>query len=219
MKDTTLRWKIAQRFEINWWQRYLKNKDLKQYAEWKRKYWNGLLSKISDVVLLKEGDKVIDAGCGPAGVFMVLEKFHPVAFDPLLDKYEDTLPHFKKSFYPTVTFFSQSLEEFVSKERFDFVFCMNAINHVSDLNRCFDKLVVLTKPDGKIIITIDGHNYSFFKKLFRMIPGDVLHPHQFDVSEYEEMLTSRNCTIEKQVKLKHEFFFDHYLLVARKHPE
>lgn len=211
-----LRWKIAQSFEINWWQRYLKKKDLQQYAEWKRNYWNNLLAKINDVVQLKEGNTILDAGCGPAGIFMVTEKFHPVAVDPLLDEYEQKLPHFKKSFYSSVHFISQPLEEFTSMEKFDFVFCMNAINHVADLILSFDKVVDFAKPEGKIIITIDAHNFSFFKKLFRMIPGDVLHPHQFDLREYEEMLTSRNCQIEKRIKLKSEFFFDHYMLVAKK---
>jgi len=211
-----LRWKVAQSFEINWWQRYLKKKDSKQYAEWKRNYWNNLLSLITDVVQPKEGDKILDAGCGPAGIFMVTDQFYPVAVDPLLDEYEHKLHHFKKSFYPTVNFVSQPLEEFLSPEKFDFIFCMNAINHVADLELSFDKIVGLAKPNGKIIITIDAHNFSFFKNLFRIIPGDVLHPHQFNLKEYETMLSLRNCKIEKRIKLKHEFFFDHYLLVARK---
>jgi len=72
------------------------------------------------------------------------------------------------------------------------------------------------KKDGLLIITIDAHNFSLFKYIFRLLPGDILHPHQYDISEYEKFLTDRSCEIIRRVKLKKEFFFDHYLLVARK---
>ena len=96
------------------------------------------------------------------------------------------------------------------------VFCMNAINHVSDLALCFEKLVELTLPGGSLIVTIDAHNFAFFKHLFRAIPGDVLHPHQYDLKEYEKMLTSRSCELTSVTRMKKEFFFDHYVLVVRR---
>jgi 2-polyprenyl-6-hydroxyphenyl methylase/3-demethylubiquinone-9 3-methyltransferase len=93
---------------------------------------------------------------------------------------------------------------------------MNAINHVSSLKQCFEKLAAMTKSGGSIIITIDAHNHGFFKHLFRWVPGDILHPHQYDLKEYRQMLIEENCEIEKEVKLKKAFFFDHYVLVAKK---
>jgi 2-polyprenyl-6-hydroxyphenyl methylase/3-demethylubiquinone-9 3-methyltransferase len=72
----------------------------------------------------------------------------------------------------------------------------------------------MLKPNGQLVITIDAHNHSFFKNLFRAIPGDVLHPHQYDLNEYNQFLTSRNLKIVKTEKLKSEFFFNHYLQVA-----
>jgi 2-polyprenyl-6-hydroxyphenyl methylase/3-demethylubiquinone-9 3-methyltransferase len=72
------------------------------------------------------------------------------------------------------------------------------------------------KLSSNIIVTIDAHNHSFFKKLFRLLPGDILHPHQYDLKEYEDFLTSRNCDIIQSIHLKHDFFFDHYMLIAKK---
>jgi 2-polyprenyl-6-hydroxyphenyl methylase/3-demethylubiquinone-9 3-methyltransferase len=228
----TFRWKIAQAAEIRWWQRYLKNKPTTDYAVWKTDYWKKLLAEmgLNDLnieernpdTLGTEGGKnsttqsILDAGCGPAGIFMIFKNQKVDALDPLLDGYEATLPHFKKSNYPKVQFYSQPLESFDKKNAYDAVFCLNAINHVADLSRCFDVLVAATKKGGKLIVSIDAHNFPILKHIFQALPGDILHPHQYDLAEYTAMLTERGCTIEKTILKKHEFIFDYYVLVATK---
>lgn len=214
----TFRWKIAQAAEIRWWQRYLKNKPTTDYAAWKTDYWQKLLAEIGLAELNTEGGKntILDAGCGPAGIFMIFKDQKVDALDPLLDGYEASLPHFKKSFYPNVQFHSQPLESFDKKEAYDAVFCLNAINHVADLARCFDVLVTAAKKGGKLIVSIDAHNHQLLKHIFQALPGDVLHPHQYDLTEYQAMLTSRGCTIDNLILKKPEFIFNYYVLVATK---
>ena len=238
----TFRWKIAQAAEIRWWQRYLKNKPTTDYADWKTDYWEKLLAEIGLSELNNasntEGGKdfgfevsdfgnaptynssnpksILDAGCGPAGIFMIFKKQKVDALDPLLDGYEASLPHFKKSFYPNVQFFSQPLESFDKQNVYDAVFCLNAINHVADLAKCFDVLVAAAKVGGKLIVSIDAHNFPALKHIFQALPGDVLHPHQYDLAEYSAMLTERGCTIEKTILKKKEFIFNYYVLVATK---
>lgn len=210
----SLRWKVAQAAEIKWWERYLKNKSKADYLTWKYDYWKTFVEKTG--VKLQKGDQVLDAGCGPAGVFMVLEDQQVDAVDPLLDNYEKKLAHFEKKAYPYTQFFAQSLEEFDLQKQYDHIFCLNAINHVADLDLCFDKLVEATKKGGQLIVSIDAHNYAGFKHLFRLLPGDILHPHQYDLAEYEAMLTKRGCTISKSLLYKKEFFFNYYVLVSQK---
>ena len=220
----TFRWKIAQAAEIRWWQGYLKNKPTTDYAVWKTKYWQDLLAEIglnsknTDLSRgSREGGKILDAGCGPAGIFMIFKNQEVDALDPLLDEYEAKLPHFRKENYPNVQFFSQPLESFSDKKDvYDTVFCLNAINHVADLQRAFDVLVDATKSGGTLVVSIDAHNYSFLKTIFQALPGDVLHPHQFDLAEYSAMLTSRGCRIERTLLKKVEFIFNYYVLVATK---
>ncbi len=209
-----LRWKIAQAAEIKWWQNYLKNKPKADYLQWKKDYWRDLVAKTG--IQLKPNDRVMDAGCGPAGVFMVLEDQKVDALDPLLEQYEQKLAHFDRQAYPNVDFFAQPLEDFSATEEYDTLFCLNAINHVSDLEACFDKLVKATKTGGNLVVSIDAHNYSFFKHTFRLLPGDILHPHQYDLDEYQKMLINRGCTVSKSLLFKKEFFFDYYVLVAQK---
>ena len=71
----------------------------------------------------------------------------------------------------------KTLEDFESPKNYDKVFCLNAINHVEDLGLCFDKLVQFTRSGGTLIVSIDAHNYQLFKHVFRLLPGDILHPH------------------------------------------
>ena len=67
----SLRWQIAQWFELRWWRRYLSGKDKERYYSWKKQYWNDLLEQIADVLPYKELGSIADLGCGPAGIFIV----------------------------------------------------------------------------------------------------------------------------------------------------
>ncbi len=207
-----LRWQIAQFFEIRWWQHYLSGKEKNDYLNWKKNYWRGLLDRLE--LPVPENASALDAGCGPAGIFTVLEGSKTDALDPLLERYERELPHFQRTDYPTVRFFCQPLELFEPEQPYDLVFCLNAINHVADLEVCFDRLVACTCPGGSLVLTVDAHNYGWLKRIFRAFPGDILHPHQYDLPEYEAMLTRRGLRIVRRELLKKERIFSYYALVA-----
>lgn len=208
-----LRWKIAQAFEIRWWKNYLKKKDKGEYLAWKKSYWTTFLKDCA--LEVPNGATCLDAGCGPAGIFTILEQQKVDAIDPLLDSYQQNLPHFNPKDYPWIQFINAPLESFKPSTPYDIVFCLNAINHVSDLDACWEALFAATKKGGLLVVSIDAHNHSFFKKLFRAIPGDILHPHQYDLKEYQEMLTKRGGTIIKIVHKDKAFFFDYYVLVVK----
>jgi len=210
----SIRWKIAQWFELRWWQRYFSGKDKAQYYSWKRKYWRDLMAQIADVLPLSAAGRIADLGCGPAGIFTIFEDKEMVAVDPLLDTYAATLSFFDKEDFPGTTFISQSLEDFQAEKKFDIVFCMNAINHVADIEMAYDRMINAAKEGGDVVVSIDAHNHSFFKHLFRLIPGDILHPHQYDLQEYCDFMTKRGCSISKTLLVKKEFFFSHYVVVG-----
>lgn len=212
----SLRWKIAQWFELRWWQRYFSGKDKGQYYAWKREYWNKLLDQLANSVPITSAKRIADLGCGPAGIFTVFPEKEVVAVDPLLHQYANTLSFFDQRDFPYTTFINQPLEEFSPAEKFDIVFCMNAINHVADIDLAYDKLVDAAVDGGSVIVSIDAHNHSFFKHLFRLVPGDILHPHQYDLDEYNVFLRSRGCSVTKTVLIKKEFFFSHYVVVGKK---
>ena len=206
-----LRWKIAQLAEAAWWQRYLKNKPKAEYLAWKRKYWLEMLQKLG--LYLAADARVLDAGCGPAGVFIALPTQHVTAADPLLEAYEEKLTHFRRDDYPAVRFWKTPLED-LPIEAFDWVFCLNVINHVANIEGGTDKLVACLAPEGKLVISVDAHNYGVLKHIFRWFQNDILHPHQFDLAEYQAMLTSRGLQIEQTVLFKRERIFNYYVMVA-----
>jgi SAM-dependent methyltransferase len=172
----------------------------------------------------------------PEGGFNTNSQVRVTAVDPLLNTYEKTLPFFDKEDFPYTTFINQKLEDFQPAEitpkppeggfnsqpnalgvqKFGIVFCMNAINHVADIDLAYDRLINAAANSGYVVVSIDAHNHSFFKKLFRLIPGDILHPHQYDLEEYCDFMTQRGCTILKKLLVKKEFFFSHYVVVGRK---
>ena len=209
-----LRWQIAQFFEMRWWRRYLSGKEKDAYLDWKKNYWRSLLQRLDmDIPVTAT---VLDAGCGPAGIFTVLVHNKVDALDPLLDRYEEQLPHFRRSDYPGVRFVCLPLEQFTPEQPYTFVFCLNAINHVADLSLCFDRLHACAQPGGTLLVSIDTHNYNGLKRIFRLFPGDILHPHQYDLPEYQAMLTSRGFRIEQTILLKKEWIFSYYLIRARR---
>jgi len=209
-----IRWKLAQFFEIVWWQRYLKQKPVRDYLEWKTQYWNDFLKAVG--VSVSPGEDLLDVGCGPAGIFLALKDHKMDALDPLLPEYERRLSHFSPSFYPNTRFVPEPFETFEPGRQYDRIFCLNVINHVADLGRSLQKLSDLLKPGGTLVLSVDAHNYWGFKHIFRLIPGDILHPHQYDLEEYKRMVGQTGLRIEKFILYKKEFFFNYHILTAVK---
>ncbi len=210
-----IKWKIAQSLEFKWWKRYLKNKQTDDYLSWKLSYWEDVLSSLNAYIPIPISNVILDAGCGPAGIFMALSKNQVDAIDPLLYKYEE-LTHFNKSRYVWVDFQNYALEDLHVTEKYDLIFCMNAINHVENMDRCYDNLIRALKPNGYIIISTDAHNHSILKKIFQLLPGDLLHPQQYNLKEYHLFLTKRNCKIVTDILLKKGTVFNYYITLAKK---
>jgi 2-polyprenyl-3-methyl-5-hydroxy-6-metoxy-1,4-benzoquinol methylase len=209
-----MRWEIAQWFEKRWWKNYLKNKPVDDYLTWKRDYWNTFLNTIN--VTVKPNDSVLDAGCGPAGIFSALSENQVTAVDPLLSIYERDLQHFNRRNYPNVDFHENGIETLEFKEDFEIVFCLNVINHVEDLDEALTRLQKAVKPQGTFVLSIDSHNIRLPKWLFRTLPLDILHPHQYDLAEYQNMVLKRGFGLKNSVLIKDGFLFNYYALVFEK---
>lgn len=210
-----IRWKIAQWLENIWWKRYLKKKSSQEYLPWKKNYWEEFLKKINfqkDLI----GSPCIDVGCGPAGIFTILEEKSVTALDPLLERYEQNLKIFSREKYPKVNFIQSDFESFDSNIPFKTIFCLNAINHFHNIKLSFKKLETLLDKNGILILSVDAHNFTFFKYLFKCIPLDALHPHQYNLEEYKTLLENAGFQIENTIKTEKHFFFDYWILKASK---
>ena len=208
-----IRWKIAQAAELKWWQNYLKNKNVKTYLEWKKSYWIEFLQKCS--VALPQKSYCMDAGCGPAGIFIILENNSVDAIDPLINKYEG-LKVFDKAAYSNVNFIKSSIENLNLEKQYDHIFCLNAINHVAKLGNSISKLADLLKAEGTILISTDVHRYKFLKAVFQRLPGDILHPQQHSLNDYRKLFAEHYLVIEREILIKRTAIFDYYAFVLKK---
>lgn len=215
MQVSDKRWKAAQFAERQWWKNYLRNKSTDDYRTWKKDYWECLVHSLPDWASDRSNLDILDAGCGPAGIFMYYRKARVTAVDPLLPAYEK-LPHFSSSNYPNVEFHSQRLEDYLPHARFDLIFCINAINHVQNLSAVLHRLHTSLKAGGKLVISSDVHRYKVLRRLFRLIPGDILHPHQMDEKEFRNALKAAGFQIQQGRYLRRQAIFSYLLLTAEK---
>jgi 2-polyprenyl-6-hydroxyphenyl methylase/3-demethylubiquinone-9 3-methyltransferase len=207
------RWQIAQWFELRWWIRYLAPRQPQAYLTWKRSYWYSVVSRLTE----RPQGRMLDAGCGPAGMFIVLPRDATIhAIDPLLDEYNNNLLHFSTSQYPHIDFWPSTIEEWHDPEGYDTIMCMNALNHVDNLQAACRNLANHLRPGGRLLLTVDGHRSSFLKKVFRLIPGDLLHPHQLTLADYLSLLRSYGLQAEPIDKMRTGTIFDHYIVEATK---
>lgn len=202
----TNRWRLAQAAEKRWWRQYLAGKGVDRYLRDKKRYWYRILQAFA--IDLPAGAHVLDAGCGPAGIFIALEQQRVTAVDPLLADYEE-LAHFSRAWYPGVDFRCATLEEWTTAKRFSWAFCLNAINHVADLEQALHGLTRAVEPGGQLLLTVDVHRSSWLKILFRAIPGDVLHPHQHGQDDYLALLRHMGWSIRQVETLKTGRIFDY----------
>ncbi|MBL7802712.1 MAG: methyltransferase domain-containing protein [Saprospiraceae bacterium] len=212
----TDRWRIAQFFELRWWQRYLSGRERSVYYQWKSRYWTAILD--THWLWPAPGERILDAGCGPAGVFVVLGQYPVDAIDPLLDAYEHHLAQFNRADFPWVRFYALPLEQFSAPMPYDRIYCLNALNHVASLSGCLKRFSDMITPDGLLVCTLDTHRYKWASRVFRAFPGDILHPHQYTASEYATLFEGAGFEIEQQCRLKKGTIFDYTLFTMRLRP-
>jgi SAM-dependent methyltransferase len=211
-----MRWKVAQFFEILWWQRYTRKLDKEGYLQQKRLYWHRILGSCGELPAVAPTDTILDAGCGPAGIFIVFPDNRVTAVDPLLTQYAARIPLFRYDDHPGVRFINSTLEDFEPGEQYDRVFCLNAINHVRDIGAGYQRLSELVRPGGWLVLGVDAHNHNWLKPVFRALQFDILHPHQYDLDEYAEMTREVGFRVSSTSTVKTEYLFNYVLIVAQK---
>jgi len=218
-----LRWNIAQSFERLWWQNYLSGTDKHRYLSWKKNYWEDVLQQVFEWTghehaadFKNRSLQVLDAGCGPSGIFLNLPQHQVDALDPLMHQYLQEHQLIERQDYPNVGFMRGKLEDFSRKAAYDYVFCMNCINHVNDIGMCLENMFAALKDKGFLVITVDAHKYSIVNRVLSAIPADVLHPYQLSVDDYTHLLEDKFKTSAAKKLIKAGLLFDHYLIMVQK---
>lgn len=207
-----LRWQIAQWGELRWWRAYLGKTNHEAYLQRKRAYWQRVLATAG--VSPPPGSVVLDAGCGPAGIFIALDQCRVDALDPLLPQYQRHFDFFDPERYPYARFLAQPLEALSEEKSYDYVFCLNVINHVDKLHEALHRLAAALAPGGTLVLSVDVHRRPWLKYVFRLFQADLLHPHQHDSADYEAMLAGEGLHIRSCFLLKKGRLFNYVMFVA-----
>lgn len=218
MSYSKFKWKIAQQLELKWWKKYTSKKDSNQYLNWKTNYWRTFMNNFPDG-LFSENKRILEAGAGPAGFFILSEEltFHSyTAVDPLFNQYSKSLDIYDQKKWGSVKFEAIKYEDIKVKETYDVLLSFNAVNHFHQLEDSFAKFHKHLGDKGKLLISIDVHRFNLLKKIFQIIPGDALHPHQHSIDEYKSMIQHAGFKIIDIEILKRERIFDYYLIYAQK---
>lgn len=205
------KWKLAQQLEWRWWKRYLGRKDRAEYLSWKTAYWKRLWTSLE--ISMPPDAKLLDAGCGPAGIHLLFPKNTSWAVDPLLSVYQKqellfSLPH--------TVYLNEQLETMSLPDPMDWIFCMNVLNHTLDPLCCLNNMYQWLKPGGKFLLSVDVHRSSWGKSIFRSLPADMLHPQQFTVADYRQMIQRSGLLIEREWTEKKGVIFDYQVWLLRK---
>ena len=67
-----------------------------------------------------------------------------------------------------------------------------------------------------MLLSIDVHRFAFFKFIFRLIPGDVLHPQQDGLTDYYRLLEQQGMVLEKSLIWKRGWIFHYVVIKAQK---
>lgn len=138
-----------------------------------------------------KGKTVLDVGCGPHGGLIGFKDCDAkYGIDPLIRKYEEIG-------YPLschhIQYFNYPIEDIpFSDKTIDIITCVNAIDHVDDIEKAFTEMSRVLKPKGFILGQF----------MFHDIP-DVVHPICLNHEKIKDFCAS-NSLIVKECRYQRE---------------
>ncbi|MCS3661145.1 class I SAM-dependent methyltransferase [Salinibacter ruber] len=96
-----------------------------------------------------DGKYLLDIGCGPRGTLEWCDNAErKIGLDPISSKYKNI-----GASNHDMEYFEQGSENIPFEDGyFDVVFCVNAIDHVSDIEKSIEEIKRVTKKGGKLIV-------------------------------------------------------------------
>jgi len=166
----------------------------------------------------EENLRLVDLGCGE-GVFlkMIEKKFKGIEtfgldINPNINELRKTLragirvADIRKTGYP---------DDF-----FDFVFCLDVLEHFENLEEPIREIVRITKPNGFLVVSLPTENLFYkvgrflIKGIFSSTRGPSSSPHFYGAKEVEKFLIFKKFRIIKKKRLP-KFFPLFYLILFR----
>ncbi len=201
--------------------------DVRRYQQWIYPQW----LKIKQELLKNARPSILEIGCAVGGLAQFIRSEIPnVSYSGLELDYQ-AVEYCKKT-YPGSKFYCQSLEEFNSHKKFDFVIGLEVLEHLKNPEECIIKIHQVLKSSGCFIGTSP---YPFTKNIYAdSTHRYVLHPENwkklFYAVHFNSVATyplsflpflwriSKHLNIVIPAYLPFNYFISTTLIVARKAP-
>jgi len=140
------------------------------------------------------GKTVLEVGSGHAAALSNCEISELVNVDPLMNIYIKYIKGFP-DLIPDTVFLKSDAESLPFEDnRFDFIICINALDHFNDARKATVEMGRVLQPGGKLFLNVDCKN-----RLNVRIRKRVGHPYSFTPAKLQELFepTCLNVTFEQ----------------------
>lgn len=169
------RWREAQEHELEFWRNWravpvYRDVDL-------GRYWSGERERLGLAPEHFRGLRVLDVGCGPAGLIHFLpEAALRIRIDPLLGEYADKLPLDE----PGVSAIATGERLPLPDQAVDAVVCFNALDHMRDPQAALRELARVVRRGGSMLLMV----HTFPRWALPLLAVDHLHPHHWTEASF-----------------------------------
>jgi len=180
--------------EVNWWKHFIfkhfspdRETSEKLFLERFRiectKRWDYICEPLSiDTYQYREA-ALLDIGNGPCGILNFIPGNIKVGIDPNNKMYrENEILYNVEEGVRYITCPAEKLP--LPGEYFDFISCVNVLDHVSDPQIVLDEIIRVLKPGGVFFLSVDTRKEE---------ETSLVHPHAFDGDKFIEMAVPLVC--------------------------
>ena len=140
--------------------------------------WDFFWSSVN--LKMNKNTTLLDVGSAGKPVFINIKEGNKYSIDPMVEvrlKIRPILVDLYKD--NNIKGLSIPLEEFNEDVKFDVIFCLNMLDHVSNYKPIIKKMDMILKEEGYLNLRIDLHTNSITKWIKNFFQPEPPHPHHF----------------------------------------
>jgi len=201
----TVRWKIAQDSEKEYWNLFTKKQLFRKFGGIYLEKNKILLKEWSKYLDINKNTKILQIGCAALDIINYIPSGKKYAIDPLADYFKEK---FKIDYKPTK--FIRGVGEdlpFVDNS-FDIVILANVLDHMKSPEKALFEIKRVLKPNGifylethvsQSIFLIISKIWGFLKENFTGKMFNIHHPYMFSLNDIKKMVLDKFKIIEENL--------------------
>lgn len=182
------RWHLAQGAELEFWKA---DSGFRKRAAGNRQLLGDLMKRVELHYGLHESSMILDVGCGPSPVALLVTRGKKFGIDPLIQKYRNL------GELPLEVKFIESVAEHLPlpPSVFDMVICRDVLDHTANPKAAVDEILRVLKKDGVLILSVNIHTpfIAWLKRkveLWNLPLREKFHAHFFTQGEVDDLVNN-----------------------------